>query len=101
VWEDEGNERESAALKGQEGGLLDMAELAFHTWCPVTSRDSSPRPLTIAAEVPMSKIITVKKAPKSTKSMTEAVKAIRVESGIKAGKESSFKGPIVPALRGG
>ena len=64
-----------------------MAEVATHTRCPVTSRDRSPRPLTILAEVfPMSKLSTVKKAPKSTKSMTEAVKAIRVESGIKAGK---------------
>jgi hypothetical protein len=63
-----------------------MAELASHTWCPVTSRDRTPRPLTIAAEVYMSKVITVKKAPKSTKSMTEAVKAIRVESGVKAGE---------------
>ena len=49
----------------------------------------------------MSKLSTVKKAPKSTKSMTEAVKAIRVESGIKAGKEApATKGPIL-MLRGG
>ena len=51
----------------------------------------------------MSKIITVKTAPKSTKSMSEAVKAIRVESGVKAGagKEFATKGPIVLSLRGG
>lgn len=50
----------------------------------------------------MSKLSTVKKAPKSSKSMTEAVKAIRVESGIKAGKESTILGKGLSAnLRGG
>lgn len=76
-----------------------MAEVATHTRCPVTSRDNSPRPLTIPAEVPMSKLSTVKKAPKS-KSMKDAVKAIRVESGIKAGKEAATKGPLLLS-RGG
>jgi hypothetical protein len=78
-----------------------MAEVATHTRCPVTSRDSSPRPLTIPAEVPMSKVITVKKAPKSTKSMTEAVKAIRVESGVKAGAKPALTSNQTTSLRGG
>jgi hypothetical protein len=50
----------------------------------------------------MSKKSTVKSAAKSPKSMTEAVKAIRVESGIKAGsKPGTFTKTLSTNLAGG